>query len=123
MTTRADTEADSAAVRRLTDVRFLDADTAVMHAIGGTIGRHRNKPTRARDSIQTLVATRTPHGWRLAAFQNTRVRPMGAGFLTFLHWSIGDALWSGLRLSTDPHASVKRVPEVRQRATTNQERP
>jgi uncharacterized protein (TIGR02246 family) len=81
-------------------VRFLDADTAVMLATGGTIMRRKTKPARARDSIQTLVAVRTPDGWRLTAFQNTRVRPMGSGFLAFLHWSIGDAVWGLLRLST-----------------------
>jgi len=89
------------------DVRFVGPDTAVMHAIGGTIKRRKTKPARARDSIQTLVAVRTGGGWRLAAFQNTRVRPIGAGFRSFVHWSIGDALWSFLRLSTDPTASIE----------------
>lgn len=89
------------------DVRFLGPDLAVMHAIGGTIKRRKTKPARARDSIQTLVAIRTRDNWRLAAFQNTRVRPMGSGFLAFLHWSIGDALWGWLRLSTDPKATIE----------------
>lgn len=78
-------------------VRFLGPDTALMHAVGGTIKRGKTKPARARDSIQTLVAVRTGDGWRLAAFQNTRVRPIGSGFRSFLHWSIGDALWSLFR--------------------------
>jgi uncharacterized protein (TIGR02246 family) len=90
-------------------VRFLHPDTAVMHAIGGTILRRKTKPARARDSIQTLVAARTDDGWRLAAFQNTRVRPIGSGFLAFLHWSIGDALWALFRLSTDPTASIEKM--------------
>lgn len=89
------------------DVRFVGPDTAVMHAIGGTIKRRKTKPARARDSIQTLVAVRTGENWRLAAFQNTRVRPIGAGLRAFLHWSIGDVLWRVLRLSTDPTASIK----------------
>jgi Domain of unknown function (DUF1918) len=66
-------------------------------------------PTRARDSIQTLVATRGSDGWRLAAFQNTRLHPIGSGFLAFLHWSIGDGLWGFFRLSTDPTVSIKRM--------------
>jgi uncharacterized protein (TIGR02246 family) len=90
----------------VTDLRFLNRDTALLHAIGGTIKRNKTKPARARDSIQTLVATRTVDGWRLAAFQNTRVHPIGASFFTFAHWSLGDALWSGFRLSTDPHATI-----------------
>jgi uncharacterized protein (TIGR02246 family) len=92
----------------VTDVQFLDSDTAVMHAVGGTIKRGKTMPARARDSIQTLVAVRSGEGWRLAAFHNTRVRPIGAGFRSFLHWSIGDALWSFFRLSTDPSSGSKR---------------
>jgi uncharacterized protein (TIGR02246 family) len=88
-------------------VRFLGPDTAVMQAVGSTIKRHRTNPVRARDSIQTLVASKTPEGWRLGAFQNTRIHPIGSGFLAFLHWSIGDSLWGLLRLSTDPSASIK----------------
>jgi uncharacterized protein (TIGR02246 family) len=92
------------------DVTFPGPDTAVMHAIGGTIPRGKDRPARARDSIQTLVAVRTPAGWRLAAFQNTRVRPIGSGFLAFLHWTIGDRLWSLLRLSTDPGTGAGVTP-------------
>lgn len=90
-------------------MRMLRPDVAVMHAIGGTIKRGKTKPARARDSIQTLTLTRTDEGWRIAAFQNTRVHPIGSGFLAFLHWSIGDALWALLRLSTDPTAHVETV--------------
>jgi hypothetical protein len=39
--------------------------------------------------------------WRLAAFQNTRVRPMGRSAGTFLVWTLGDRLWRMLRLSTN----------------------
>jgi uncharacterized protein (TIGR02246 family) len=91
-------------------IRFPNADTAIMHATGGTIMRRRTEPSRARNSIQTLVAVRTPGGWRLTAFQNTRVHPMGSGFLAFLHWTIGDALWGLGRLSTDSTASVPHTP-------------
>jgi uncharacterized protein (TIGR02246 family) len=93
----------------VTDVRFLDSSTALVHAIGGTIKKNKMKPTRARDSIQTLVATRASDGWRLAAFQNTRLHPIGSGFLAFLHWPIGDGLWGFFRLSTDPTVSIKRM--------------
>ncbi|MGH9212147.1 MAG: SgcJ/EcaC family oxidoreductase [Acidimicrobiales bacterium] len=94
-------------------VRFLGPDVAVMHAIGNTIARGKSKPNRARASIQTLVATRVTGGpaddagavaghWRLAAFQNSRIRPIGRGALTFLVWTVGDLIWRVLRLSTDP---------------------
>jgi uncharacterized protein (TIGR02246 family) len=83
-------------------VRFLGPDVAVMHAMGNTIPRGKKKPNRARASIQTLVATRGDHGWRLAAFQNTRVRPIGRSALTFLVWTVGDLIWRVFRLSTDP---------------------
>jgi uncharacterized protein (TIGR02246 family) len=83
-------------------VRFLDHDTAVMHALGNTVMRGKSTPSRQRASIQTLVAVRHDDGWRVAAFQNTRVRPMGRSAGTFLVWTLGDLLWKALRLSTDP---------------------
>jgi uncharacterized protein (TIGR02246 family) len=101
-------------------VRFLHANTAVMHAIGGTIMKRKTKPARARESIQTLVATRTDDGWRLAAFQNTRVRPMGSVFLAFLHWSIGDTLWAPFRLrETGQDLRTARPAEVGTSGATN----
>jgi uncharacterized protein (TIGR02246 family) len=83
-------------------VRFVAPEVAVMHALGNTIARRRSRPARERASIQTLVAVRTADGWRLAAFHNTRVRPIGRSAMTFLVWTLGDRLWRALRLSTDP---------------------
>lgn len=83
-------------------VRFLSADVAVMHAVGNTIARRKSRPARERASIQTLVAVRDEDGWRLAAFQNTRVRPIGDNGRTFLAWALFDRLWRLLRLSTNP---------------------
>ena len=45
-------------VGRVTDVRFLSPDVAVLHAVGGTVLRGKAAPAPERDSIQTLVATR-----------------------------------------------------------------
>src|SRR5262249_42793632 len=73
-------------VGRVTDVRFLAADVALMHAVGGTIMRGDTRPSAARDSIQTLVAVRENGAWKLAAFQNTRLRPMGPGLGSLLVW-------------------------------------
>ena len=85
-------------VGEVKDARFLSPDVALMHAVGGTVMRGKGEPTPERDSIQTLVATRQNGEWRLAAFQNTRVRPIGnAG--TFLIWALTDWLWKVLRLN------------------------
>lgn len=40
---------------RVVDVRFVGPDTAVVHVVGGTIMRGKNRPARARDSIQTMI--------------------------------------------------------------------
>lgn len=81
-------------VGEVKQVRFLSDDVAVMHAVGGTLMRNESKPSPARDSIQTLVAKRTPKGWRLEAFQNTRLRVMGHSFAAVLLWNFTDWLWS-----------------------------
>ena len=87
-------------VGQVTDLRFLGPDTAVMHAVGGTVLRGKRAPAPERDSIQTLVATREAEDdWRLAAFQNTRLRIMGAGARPFLLWTLSDWLWKLFRLN------------------------
>lgn len=83
-------------VGRIEDVRFLGPDVALMHAVGGTVMRGRTEPSPERDSIQTYVAVRENGEWRLAAFQNTRVRPIKGG-ASFLIWAITDLLWKVFR--------------------------
>jgi hypothetical protein len=73
----------------------------VMHAVGNTVMRRKSTPSPERASIQTLVAVRRDDGWRVAAFQNTRIRPMGRSAGTFLVWALGDRLWRAFHLSTD----------------------
>lgn len=80
-------------VGAVTEVRFLSPDIAMMHATGGTIARGATQPARERDSIQTLVAVRQAGGWRLVAFQNTRVRPIGQNVRGTLLWLVSDWLW------------------------------
>jgi uncharacterized protein (TIGR02246 family) len=87
-------------VGKVKDVRFLSPDVALMHAVGGTVMRGKNEPSPERDSIQTLVAVREGGEWRLAAFQNTRVRPMGPNLVAFLLWVLTDLLWKVYRLIT-----------------------
>lgn len=74
-------------------LRFLTQDVAVMHAVGGTIMPGQSKPAPERDSIQTLVAKRSDGEWRLAAFQNTRLRSMSGGLAAVLAWNFSDWLW------------------------------
>ena len=83
-------------VGEVRDVRLLSPDVALMHAVGSTVMRGKSEPSPERDSIQTLVATREGGQWRLAAFQNTRVRPMGPGLISFLLWALTDLLWKVL---------------------------
>jgi len=80
-------------VGQVRDVRFLGSDVAVMHAVGGTVMRGKSRTSPERDSIQTLIATRDGGEWRLAAFQNTRVRPIGRNAASFLIWTVTDLLW------------------------------
>ena len=86
-------------VGQVEDVRFLSLNVAVMHAVGGMVMPRKIKPSPERDSIQTLVATRQGGEWRLAAFQNTRVRPIGRNSPGFLVWTLTDWLWKALRLN------------------------
>jgi hypothetical protein len=85
-------------VGRVKDVRFLSPDVALMHAVGSTVMRGKSRPSPERDSIQTLVATRQSGEWRLAAFQNTRLRIMRNG-TTFLVSTFSDLLWKVFRLN------------------------
>jgi len=85
-------------VGEVKNVRFLSPDVAVMHAVGSTVMRGKSEPSPERDSIQTLVATRQDGEWRLAAFQNTRVRPM-RNVAAFLVWTFSDLLWKVFRLN------------------------
>ena len=81
-------------------MRFLSPEVALMHAVGSTVMRGKSEPSPERDSIQTLVAVREGGGeWRLAAFQNTRLRPVGRSTVAFLIWTFSDWLWKVFRLN------------------------
>jgi uncharacterized protein (TIGR02246 family) len=81
----------------VTDVRFLGADTAIVHATGSMIPRGATHAAPERDSIQTLVAVKHEGRWSFAAFQNTRVRPIGRNLAGTLLWLITDRLWRWCR--------------------------
>jgi len=80
-------------VGKIENVYFLSPDIALMHALGGTVMRGKSRPSPERDSIQTLVAIKRDGEWRLAAFQNTRVRPMGLNARNTFFWLFTDWLW------------------------------
>ena len=80
-------------VGEVKSVRFPTPDVALMHAIGETVMRGKSEPSPERDSIQTLVATKRGDEWSLAAFQNTRVRPMGRNAAGTVMWLFSDWLW------------------------------
>ena len=83
-------------VGQVKDVRFLSPQVALMHAVGGTVMRGKSHPDPARDSIQTLVAVQESGEWRLAAFQNTRLRKMGRSLRGFLAMALSDWVWKVL---------------------------
>jgi uncharacterized protein (TIGR02246 family) len=93
-------------------VRFLSPDVALMHARGGTVMRGKSRPAPERDSIQTLVAVKRNGEWRLAAFQNTRVRPMSRNARSAFIWLFTDWLWkvSGLKTAPAPWGGVDTWP-------------
>jgi uncharacterized protein (TIGR02246 family) len=80
-------------VGEVESVRFLSPHVALMHARGGTVMRGKSRPSPERDSIQTLVAVKRDSDWRLAAFQNTRVRPMSRNARSAMVWLFTDWLW------------------------------
>jgi uncharacterized protein (TIGR02246 family) len=86
-------------VGNVKDVRFLSPDVALMHAVGSMVMRGKSEPSPERDSIQTLVAVREEgrEEWRLAAFQNSRVRYMGPNPVAFVLWALTDLLWKVFR--------------------------
>ena len=77
----------------VTAIRFLAPDIALFHARGGTILRGQTVAAPERDSIQTMVAIKQGGRWTLAAFQNTRIRPIGRSFAGTMLWLLTDLLW------------------------------
>jgi hypothetical protein len=98
-----------------TEVSFPDPDVAIVHALGGTVMRGKSEPAPERDSIQTLVAARDASGWSFVSFQNTRIRPIGAGAVSALLWLVPDRLWRlFFRLSRTAPRKVAGLDETSQ---------
>jgi len=58
-------------VGKVREVRLLDADVAVLHAVVGMVPPGGSDINPAVNAIQSLVATRQAGEWRIALFQNT----------------------------------------------------
>lgn len=91
-------------VGRVTGVLFPAPDVAVLHARGSTVLAGAEEPTPERDSIQTVVAVRRDGDWRILAFHNTRIRPMGRDLPGTLWWLISDWVY---RLLVKAGAAVR----------------
>ena len=61
---------DTKIALKITQVRFIRPDVAVVHASG-----HRDGPTKEliQNATMTLIMTKGQPGWTIAAFQNTAV--------------------------------------------------
>jgi uncharacterized protein (TIGR02246 family) len=62
---------------RVTSVRFLTPDAAVVHGEGGVLRPGEAEVSARQRSVQTLVAVRRGGGWAIEAFHNTRAQPPG----------------------------------------------
>jgi uncharacterized protein (TIGR02246 family) len=65
---------DSVLSLSVKQVRMLRPDVAVVH-ITGTNKAPRGAETNVTEAIITLVMTKESGGWKIAAFQNTEVKP------------------------------------------------
>jgi uncharacterized protein (TIGR02246 family) len=77
---------------RVDELRFLSPEVASLLCVGSTTPPGQATPAAQRDSVQTLVAVKRAGQWALAAFQNTRLRPIEAG-AGFVAWMLADASW------------------------------
>jgi uncharacterized protein (TIGR02246 family) len=77
---------------KITSVRLLHPDIAVVHAEGDMKLAGHSRPSPERHSIQTFVALNDGTEWRFTAFHNSRIRPIGPGMPALL-WLFTDWLW------------------------------
>jgi len=84
------------------------ARTGATGTTSAASGTAASEPAPERESIQTLVAVRDAGGWSFASFQNTRIRPIGAGAVSALLWLVPDRLWR-LRFRLSKTAPPKAV--------------
>lgn len=68
--------AGSAMVGEIESLRFVTDSVAVLVGNGSVLMPWRSKLPKRRLSRQIIVCVRTPEGWRIAAIQNGRQRPV-----------------------------------------------
>ncbi|RBO88266.1 SgcJ/EcaC family oxidoreductase [Nocardia puris] len=84
-------------VVEIESVRFLADDVAVLHALGSVVFAWQRDVPASRQSRNTWVLVRIGANWQVAAFQNTRVRPVpNSGpvpelFGRYVRWRTGRA--------------------------------
>ncbi|TQS40234.1 SgcJ/EcaC family oxidoreductase [Cryptosporangium phraense] len=59
---------------RITDIRFVTADVAVVTSVG-TVQTSKRGSTKP-DKVQTFVAVKRDGRWQFTAFQNTKRKPL-----------------------------------------------
>ncbi len=79
---------------RLTQIRFLRPEIAVLHAEGGIVMPWQSTVSRWRRSIHTLIAVKDDSEWRFAIFHNTRIRPIGPGTIVS---GLANSMWQRIR--------------------------
>ncbi len=60
--------------QRITDLRFLTPEVALLHMVGTVKLKWQKKPAPGRLSIQTLVTVKQNGDWKFAAFHNSRIQ-------------------------------------------------
>jgi uncharacterized protein (TIGR02246 family) len=68
--------AGSAMVGNIESLRFITDDVAVLVGSGSVLMPWRSELPKRRRSRQIMVCVRIAEGWRIAAIQNGRVRPV-----------------------------------------------
>ncbi|MET9916437.1 SgcJ/EcaC family oxidoreductase [Streptomyces sp. NPDC006435] len=68
--------AGSAMVGEIESLRFVTDSVAVLVGNGSVLMPWRDRLPKRRLSRQVIVCVRTPRGWRIAAIQNGRQRPV-----------------------------------------------
>ena len=67
----------SALVGEVESIRYLGDHVALVHATGSVLVTWRTRLPKRRRTRNTIVAVRTPDGWRFTAIHNGRIRPVG----------------------------------------------
>jgi len=67
----------SALVGEVESIRYLGDHVALVHGTGSVLVAWRTRLPKRRRTRNTIVAVRTPDGWRFTAIHNGRIRPVG----------------------------------------------